>query len=165
MAISFKTIGKCQKVLLYIQEFTILSVLMRLDNAIESMFPTWKILQLLSALFSKHFLSLLQIAPMKENSFCSSSSSDLESEYDSDSSSMSDDNLPAQIQQYMFGPRQAVVDRPTYQLRYSSICLGLDKQLLIGQMKKKIWMPKRIMTTIWEIWIGKPEPRFLSVKY
>ena len=47
-----------------------------------------------------------------ENSFCSSSSSDLESEYNSDSSSTSDDNLPAQIRPYMFEPRRAVVDRP-----------------------------------------------------
>ena len=47
-----------------------------------------------------------------ENSFCSSSSSDLESEYDSDSNSTSDDSLPAQIQPYMFEPRRAVVDRP-----------------------------------------------------
>ena len=47
-----------------------------------------------------------------ESSFCLSSSSDLESEYDSDSSSTSDDNLPAQIQPYMFEPRRAVVDRP-----------------------------------------------------
>ena len=47
-----------------------------------------------------------------ENSFCSASSSDLESEYDSDSSSMSDHNLPAEIQPYMFEPRRAVVDRP-----------------------------------------------------
>ena len=45
-----------------------------------------------------------------ENCFCSSSSSDLESEYDSNSTS--DDNLPAQIQPYMFEPRRAVVDRP-----------------------------------------------------
>ena len=47
-----------------------------------------------------------------ENSFCSSSSSDLESEYDSDLSSTSDDNLPAQMLPYMFEPRGAVVDSP-----------------------------------------------------
>ena len=37
---------------------------------------------------------------------------DLQSEYDSDSSSTSDNNSRAQIQPYMFEPRRAVVDRP-----------------------------------------------------